>query len=150
VRRTRRRWTTSPGLATGWLPGELSAVGVENARDLGRRRRNDGIDLVVSSDLHRAVRTVEIAFARPRARLGAVDAPFPGGQCYREVAAGVRELLQELLRDHDGPRVLLVGHAATRFALDHLVHGTALEDLVAAPFDWQEGWEYDLTYLGAP
>lgn len=160
------------GMATGWLPGELSATGRQNATDLGRRRRDDGIDLVVTSDLARALETCRIAFdgsgieVRTDARLrecdygslnGApvevvhaeraarVDLPFPGGQSYRDVTSGIRDLLDELLRDHDGRRVLLVGHAATRFALEHLFSGLALETVVTAPFGWREGWEYSLT-----
>jgi broad specificity phosphatase PhoE/GNAT superfamily N-acetyltransferase len=159
------------GRCTGWQPGELSAAGVSNARELGRRRRDDGIDLVISSDLHRAVQTVDIAFAGssvrrrvdPRLRecdfgelTGApvevvhaqrrarVDSPFPGGQSYRQVADQVAGLLAELRRDHDGQRILLVGHAATRYALDHLLTARPLESAAAAPFGWREGWEYDL------
>jgi broad specificity phosphatase PhoE/GNAT superfamily N-acetyltransferase len=159
------------GVATGWLPGELSATGVENARDLGRRRRDDGIDLILSSDLHRAVQTVEVAFAGSRvprrtdARLrecdygdlnGApvdvvhadrwqrVDQPFPGGQSYGEVTDGLRTLLAELRHEQPDGSVLLVGHAATRFALDHLLTGRPLETALVAPFAWQEGWEYVL------
>ncbi|MDQ1598890.1 MAG: hypothetical protein QOD68_364 [Actinomycetota bacterium] len=159
------------GRCTGWQPGELSAAGVENARELGRRRRDDGIDLVVSSDLHRAVQTVDVAFAESivtrrtdrrlrecdfgdltgapvevvhAQRRARVDTPFPGGQSYREVADGVAELLAELRRDHGGERVLLVGHAATRYALDHLLTGRPLESAAAAPFGWREGWEHVL------
>ena len=51
------------GIATGWLPGELSPEGVRNAEELGRRRANDRIDVVYSSDLRRALETVRIAFA---------------------------------------------------------------------------------------
>lgn len=160
------------GIATGWLPGALSAQGRRNAADLGRRRSNDGVDLVVTSDLARAVETCRVAFdgsgipVRTDRRLrecdygdlnGApvetvhaersarVDRPFPGGQSYREVTAGVRSLLEELLRDHDGQRIVLVGHAATRFALDHIFTGRPLETCLSAPFEWQEGWEYALT-----
>jgi broad specificity phosphatase PhoE len=50
------------GFATGWLPGELSPVGRENAADLGRRRRNYAIDAVFTSDLTRALETARIAF----------------------------------------------------------------------------------------
>ncbi|HTE74896.1 MAG TPA: GNAT family N-acetyltransferase [Actinomycetes bacterium] len=159
------------GVCTGWQPGSLSAAGIRNAEQLGTRRRDDGIDLVVSSDLHRAVQTVDIAFADspvprrtdPRLRevdfgelTGApidvvhaqrrrrVDVPFPGGQSYRQVVEGVRELLGELARDHDGERMLLVGHAATRYALDHLLTGRPLARAAAAPFAWREGWEYVL------
>jgi alpha-ribazole phosphatase/probable phosphoglycerate mutase len=33
---------------------------------------------------------------------------------------------------------------ATRWALDHVVRGVPLEELVDAPFEWREGWEYEL------
>jgi broad specificity phosphatase PhoE len=51
------------GIATGWNEGTLSATGRAQARLLGERRRDDGIDLVICSDLRRAVQTAEIAFA---------------------------------------------------------------------------------------
>lgn len=38
--------------------------------------------------------------------------------------------------------MLLVGHSANRRALDHLLLGASLDELVAAPFVWREGWEY--------
>jgi 2,3-bisphosphoglycerate-dependent phosphoglycerate mutase len=37
---------------------------------------------------------------------------------------------------------LVIGHVATRWALDHLLNGDALEELCRAGFTWQEGWEY--------
>lgn len=51
------------GVATGWLPGELSPAGRGGARELGARRRDDGLDRVVTSDLARAVERAAIAFA---------------------------------------------------------------------------------------
>jgi 2,3-bisphosphoglycerate-dependent phosphoglycerate mutase len=56
----------------------------------------------------------------------------------------VREFLDDLPPELDGKRVVVIGHAATRWAFDHLLTGTPLEQLVAAPFEWQEGWEYTL------
>jgi 2,3-bisphosphoglycerate-dependent phosphoglycerate mutase len=50
------------GIATGWLPGCLSARGRENAVQMGRRRRNDRIAAVFTSDLRRCTETAEIAF----------------------------------------------------------------------------------------
>jgi broad specificity phosphatase PhoE len=160
------------GIATGWLPGELSTAGLYKAQELGRRRRDDGLDLVITSDLARATQTVAIAFAGAdvpiitdsrlrevdygglngapvevvrQQRVDHVDTPFPGGQSYRQTADAMRELLDELRRDRDGQRVLLIGHAATRFALDHLLAGRPLEEAVVAPFTWQAGWTYELT-----
>jgi 2,3-bisphosphoglycerate-dependent phosphoglycerate mutase len=159
------------GVATGWLPGCLSEYGREQAKALGGRRSDDGLLAVYTSDLRRAVETAEIAFAgtdlpiycdarlrecnygelngRPRAEIDAlrlrhIDEPFPGGESYRQAVERVRDFLDELARTHDGERVLLIGHAATRFALDHLVEGVQLEELVAVPFEWREGWEYRL------
>jgi hypothetical protein len=43
-----------------------------------------------------------------------------------------------------GRRVLIVGHVATWWALEHRLHGRPLDDLADAPFRWQEGWEYVL------
>jgi hypothetical protein len=36
----------------------------------------------------------------------------------------------------------VIGHSATRWALDCVLNGMRLEDLVDAPFNWREGWEY--------
>jgi broad specificity phosphatase PhoE len=156
-------------IATGWLDGELSERGRKQAHELGERRRNDGIAAVYVSDLGRAVETARIAFdgsgipvhIDPRLREcdygelnGAqveqvtavrrrrVDEPFPGGESYRQVVERMRLFLDDVARVHDGDRVLAIGHSANRWALDHLVHGTPLEELVDAPFDWQEGWLY--------
>jgi broad specificity phosphatase PhoE len=160
------------GIATGWLPGRLSETGKRQAEELGARRRDNGLTAVFTSDLARAVETAEIAFAgsalpihsdarlrecdygelngMPVAELDAVrlrhvDEPFPGGESYRGAVARVGGFLDNLTATRDGERVLLIGHAATRWALDHLVNGVPLEQLVAAPFDWQEGWVYRLT-----
>jgi alpha-ribazole phosphatase/probable phosphoglycerate mutase len=40
--------------------------------------------------------------------------------------------------------VLVIGHSAQRWALRRLLEDVPLEQLVDAPFDWQEGWEYVL------
>ena len=156
------------GIATGWLPGELSAQGRRLAKALGERRRSDGIACVFTSDLRRAVETAEIAFEgcdieiRQDARLrecnygdlnGApvgeldprrrfVDRPYPGGESYRDCVEKVRSFLDDVVREFDGRRVLVIAHGAQRWALPHLLDGIPLEDLVDAPFEWQEGWEY--------
>jgi 2,3-bisphosphoglycerate-dependent phosphoglycerate mutase len=53
------------GIATGWLPGRLCVRGRANAAEMGRRRRNDGIGAVFTSDLRRAAETAEIAIGDP-------------------------------------------------------------------------------------
>ncbi len=77
-------------------------------------------------------------------RMRRIGVPFPGGESYLDVVERVRSFLDDLPSEHDGERVLAIGHAATRWALDHLVNGVPLEELVGAPFAWQPGWEYVL------
>jgi hypothetical protein len=38
----------------------------------------------------------------------------------------------------------VIGHSATKWALDCLLNGETLEDLVGAPFGWKQGWRYVL------
>lgn len=157
------------GIATGWLPGMLSDAGRDAARELGERRRRDGIDVVYVSDLRRALDTVRIAFdgsAIPvavdarlrecnygrmngmpaatlqRERAGRVEVPWPEGESYRDVVARTQALLDELRRSHDGARVLIVAHSANRWALQHLLDQRPLPELVVAEFEWQPGWEF--------
>ena len=149
------------GLATGWLSGCVSERGEDEARQLGARRLAQHVDVVYTSDLRRAVQTAELAFAdtaRPirwdwrlrecnygelngcpveqleAARPSHVDEPFPGGESYRQVVARMRSFLQDLRGSWSGADVVLIGHTASRWALDHLLLGQRLENLVAAPF----------------
>ena len=160
------------GHATGWLPGQLSERGLVQAQQLGRRRLSDGITAVFSSDLARAAQTASAAFAgsaipvlydwrlrecdygqrngMPVAELHAgrrehLDRPYPGGESWRQAVARVGCFLGDLPLRWNGQRILLIGHLATRWALDHFIDGIALEDLVEQDFAWQEGWEYRLS-----
>jgi 2,3-bisphosphoglycerate-dependent phosphoglycerate mutase len=159
------------GVATGWLPGRLSDRGRVLARELGERRRNDGVKVVFTSDLARAVETTELAFAGsgipirrdPRLRecnygdlngssakelsarkIDHIDTPFPGGESYRDVVERTRSLLDDLARDFDRMRIVLIGHSATKWALDHLLKGQDLTAAMTTDFAWQPGWEYKL------
>jgi 2,3-bisphosphoglycerate-dependent phosphoglycerate mutase len=77
-----------------------------------------------------------------------LDEPWPEGESWREAVARVTDCLEELPAAYDGRRVLVIGHVATRWALDHRVNGVALEELVTEDFAWREGWEYELTPTG--
>jgi len=46
-------------------------------------------------------------------------------------------------------RILVIGHVATRWGLDHFIGGVPLEDLVDQDFAWQEGWEYRINKIQA-
>jgi 2,3-bisphosphoglycerate-dependent phosphoglycerate mutase len=153
------------GIATGWLPGRLSEAGL----GLGERRSNDGVDVVFASDLQRAVETVNTAFPNPTVpilldwrlrecnygdlkgaplevlhRKDHLYAPYPSGESWRDAIARVESFLRNIAALWGGCRVLVVGHSATHWGLDYAIHRQTLEELVEAPFTWQEGWEFVL------
>jgi broad specificity phosphatase PhoE len=158
-------------VASGWSHSRLSPRGRELARELGQRRGRDGIDAVFSSDLRRAAETAEIAFTesdvpilldwrlrecdygelngRPLAEhpgRGArfLDEPYPGGESWRQAVTRVGGFLDDLPTRWTGKRVLVIGHVATRWGLDHYLARVALAELVYIDFNWREGWEYIL------
>lgn len=129
------------GIATGWLPGDLCSRGRANAAEMGRRRSDDGIAAVFTSDLRRSVETAEIAFAEteipilhdwrlrecdfgerngsPAAelrldRVNYLDRPYPGGESHRQAVARVARALADLPTRWAGRRVMLIGHLATQ------------------------------------
>lgn len=159
------------GNATGWLPGRLSPAGREFAAALGRRRRDDGLAAVFSSDLGRALETAEIAFrdaplavladwrlrecdygtlnGAPVAavhsdRLAHLTDPYPGGESWQEATERVGWFLTDLLPRWAGARVLVIGHTATRWGLDRFLLGADVAELITTDFGWKEGWEYRL------
>lgn len=160
------------GRGTGWLPGLLSETGRAQAAELGARRRDDDLAAVFCSDLDRAVQTLSIAFGgtpTPRlldwrlrecdygrlngtrevgahaSRLPYLDQPYPGGESWRGAVARIGRFLDDLPTRWDGTRVLVVGHVATRWGFDHHLNGAPLERLAREDFDWQPGWEYDIS-----
>jgi broad specificity phosphatase PhoE len=124
------------------------------------------VEVVFTSDLGRAVETAEIGFAgsglsvvhdlRLREcdygdlngtpeplhdRATHIDDPYPGGESWRQAVERVAGFLEGLRHG----RVLVIGHGATRLAIEVTANRRRLEDLVDAPFVWQPGWEYVLT-----
>jgi 2,3-bisphosphoglycerate-dependent phosphoglycerate mutase len=159
------------GRATGWLPGRLSERGRREARELGRRRAADGIAAVFCSDLGRAVETAAIAFGdtgipvlhdwrlrecdygsrngMPAVEMHAhrrehLDVPYQGGESWRQAVTRTGRFAADLPLRWDGRRIVVIGHVATRWGLDHAIGGAAVEDLVASEFEWRPGWEYRL------
>lgn len=158
------------GLASGHCDSPLSAVGEQQAVKLGRRYSSVVLSRVFCSDLQRSYRTAEIAFSSrinvavhkdPRlrecdygtlsrtdaarlvtARVNYVEVPFPQGESYTSCVSRVRSFLRDLVLQEGEERILVIGHRATHFALEHLLNGRTLQDVVSETWSWQPGWSY--------
>ncbi len=156
------------GLASGHVDVDLSPVGEAQAQELGQRYRDSLPGLVITSDLRRAWWTAVLAFGdvipirrdprlrecdygslsrRPAAeidqvRLQHLDRPFPRGESYAQSVDRVRRVLEEL-RELDRSMILVIGHRATFYALEHLLAGRPLAEVISAPWRWRPGWRYE-------
>lgn len=162
------------GLASGWFDVDLSPLGEQQARELGKRYAGNLPVVVFCSDLVRSWRTGEIAFVHTEApimrdvRLRECDygtltrspsevidkmkseyvqVPFPNGTSYQDMAMDMRSFLIEVLEKYSGKTVMVIGSRATQYGLEHWVNKVPLVEAVTAPWHWQPGWVYHLSRL---
>lgn len=161
-------------LATGWLPGELSPAGREQAKTLGDQVADQTFDIVFCSDLKRAVDSAQLGFGgkyriiqddrlrecnygdldgKAKATKDAmmddrISEPFPNGESYRDVEARMESFCAFLKDTYGGKHVAIVAHEAPQLALDVLLKGKSWEQAIAENWRktgaWQPGWEYTI------
>jgi alpha-ribazole phosphatase/probable phosphoglycerate mutase len=155
------------GVASGHFDVELSDSGREQAREMAVRHSGRALSAIYTSDLKRAAETAAIAFTKPtvqdarlrecdygswtRCRIEQLDAfraqfvdrPFPGGESYRDVVLRVKRFLDDLPRD--SREILIIGHRATWYSLEHLLLGRDLTELISSPWRWRPGWQYRIS-----
>jgi broad specificity phosphatase PhoE len=159
-------------LATGWLHGQLSSTGREEARSLGEQVSDQHFDIVFCSDLQRAMDSADLGFggryrivADRRLRecnygdlngapastfkhdmLARVDAPFPNGESYRDVETRLAAFLNFLRNEYDGKQVAIMAHQAPQLALEVLLKGKTWQQAINEDWRrtkaWQPGWPY--------
>ena len=157
-------------LSSGWNDVELSPLGIEQAKDLGERRKDEKFDAIFCSDLQRSYKTAEIAFGNkfpiihdkrlrecnygdltqnPSAqvnqeKLKRIDTPFPNGESYEQTSERMKSFLKDLVKNYSGKRVMIIGHRATQYGLEHWIKGIPLQEVIPASWKWQPGWIYKL------
>lgn len=157
--------------ASGWNDVALSPLGLKQAEELGERNKGKEYAAVFCSDLQRSYKTAEIAFdgtdipiikdkrlrecdygqltQHPSKEIESekpkrIDTPFPGGESYRDTVKRMESFLSDLRKNYAGKSILIIGHRATQYGLDHLIKNIPLETVVTTPFTWQPGWEYEM------
>ena len=157
-------------LSSGHNDVALSPFGEQQAKELGERYQDQEFDAVFVSDLQRSYKTAEIAFrerfpiikdkrlrecdygnltGHPSDEVEPLKAehitePFPHGESYEDCLKRMKEFLDDLRQKYHGRdiNVLIIGHRATQYGLEHWINGKSLEELVTTPFRWQPGWVY--------
>ena len=156
-------------IASGWNNVELSDLGIQQAKEMGRAFQDIKLDLICCSDLRRAVDSVRLAFGDKYAviadkrlrelnygdfngkpseiveplKMRHIKEPFPNGESYEQAVERVQEFYQWLKAQHPRKVVLVVGHRATQYGLE-ILKGATLEELLSTQFKWQPYWEYEI------
>lgn len=161
-------------LATGWLPGELSAVGKQHAKTLGEQVADKHFDVVFCSDLKRAIDSAELGFGGKykifqdeRLRECSygdmngksatsfkdnmkeyVDTPFPNGESYKDVEKRLASFVEFLRQNYEGKHIAIVAHQGPQLALDVLLKDRTWQQAIDEDWRkqkaWQPGWEYEV------
>lgn len=158
-------------LATGWLPGELSEAGKEQAKNLGDMVADKKFDIVFCSDLQRAIDSANLGFGDKyeivqdgRLRecnygdmngkkhtfkdnmMDFVGTPFPNGESYKDVEERLASFVDYLKENYDAKHIAIVAHQGPQLALDVLLSGRTWQQAVDEDWRktkaWKPGWEY--------
>lgn len=162
------------GIATGWLPGELSPVGRERAAALGQRIRDRRPEAIYCSDLARAVQTAGIALQQsgstvpllldwrlrecdygrlngsPAAevhgnRLRYERNPYPDGESWQVATERAAEAVRDAAVRHQGRTIMIIGHIATHWGIRRAAGDSeSLATMLTEPSEWQPGWVYEI------
>lgn len=160
--------------ATGWMPGELSEKGIEQSIELKKQIKLDEIDLVISSDLKRAIDSAQYVFKDLKEILHDkrirecnygdlngqdsylvkyeehIESPFPNGESLKDVEKRIRDFCDFLLENYNEKTVALVAHKAPQLALDVITKNITWEQAIEQDWrktkNWQPGWIYQIEY----
>lgn len=163
-------------IATGWLQGELSQKGIQQAKDLPSLITDSSFSVVYTSDTKRAIDSAELGFKMSHpividyrlreANYGDFDGtdksfksdmtkfieePYPSGESYKDAEKRMRAFLEDLKTKHTpDDHIAVIGHEATQLSLDVILGGKTWEQAIAENWrpagKWQPGWVYELKF----
>lgn len=160
-------------LSSGHNDIELSPLGLQQAKELGKRYVNDNFDAIFCSDLQRSYKTAEIAFGNrspiiqdkrlrecdygdltkhpseevESIKVKYISNPFPNGESYEQTSARMKSFLEYLLKNYNNKKVMIIGHRATQYGLEYWINGVSLKESITKNWKWQPGWKYQLSKI---
>lgn len=161
-------------ISSGWSDVELSALGVQQSKELAEQTQDRKFDVIFCSDLKRAVHSAELSWGDlypviEDARLRecnygeyngkpsemvepmqeqSITIPMPNGESYEMVKERILLFLKDLKQNYDGKHIAIVAHKAPQLALDVLLKNMTWKEAFVADWRikkaWKPGWEYTL------
>lgn len=158
-------------LASGWNDVDLSELGQKQTLEPVERSKDRVIEVIFSSDLQRAIKTgvptakeMKIPLyvderlrecnygdltQHPKSetdsmKADSIDNPFPNGESYQDCMKRMGDFLNWLKENFDGKTVMIIGHRATQYGLEHHILGKSVKQCVTDSWAYQPGWEYAL------
>lgn len=161
------------GLATGWLPGALSADGIIRAQKVATDIAGRSFDAVFCSDLARAIHSTDIFFGQKfpvfidwrlrECNYGTLDGqpattfkknreqeyittPYPNGESYHTVEQRMRRFIADAQTLFPNGHIAIVAHQAPQLALDVIVKDLSWEQAIHQ--DWRKtgAWQAGWEY----
>ena len=155
-------------ISSGWKDVELSALGIQQSKDLQGQTKDIKFDVVFCSDLKRAYDSAKLAWegiytitqdarlrecnygtlngassdiVEPMQEDECISKPFPEGESYEDVKARIADFLEFLKKNYDGKHVAIVGHKAAQLALDVLLKGKTWKQALADDWRKTKSWK---------
>jgi len=160
------------GKCTGWADGELSELGIRQAKELRSQMTEKDFEVMFCSDLKRAVNSANLGFEGycpiiedkrlrecnygdlTQAEESLIDyskqinLPFPGGESMKGVEERLRSFIDYLRREYDGQFIAIMAHKAPQLALEVILNGKTWEKAIDEDWRhkkaWQPGWVYNV------
>ncbi len=158
--------------ATGWMPGKISEKGIKQIIELKEQINLNEIDLVISSDLKRAIDSAEYLFKGSKEILHDerirecnygelngqdnslvkyeehINNRFPDGESLKDVEKRLRDFCNYLVKNYNGKTIALVAHKASQLALDVITKNITWEQAIKQDWrktkSWRPGWIYQI------
>lgn len=160
----------SSGLSTGWAQGELSELGVQQAKELGEITKEKKFDFIFCSDLKRAIDSAGLAFGK-RCKIiqderlrecnygdlnqqpeemvkyeEHIEKQFPNGESLEDVEKRLKDFVDYLKKNYKGKQIAIMAHKAPQLALEVILNKKTWPEAIEQDWRkkkaWQPGWEY--------
>ena len=154
---------------SGWKQVELNELGKEQAENLGKVTKDLNFDIIITSDLIRAIDSANIAWPKREkiqdkrlreCNYGDYDGEskeyvvyekyienqFPNGESLKDVERRIADFIEDVKLKYKGKTIAIVAHRAPQLAFEVLTKNITWDEAIQNDWrktkSWRPGWEY--------